>query len=124
MSLNNYTLGLLKIPVSDLSKSVSFYKDKLHFQEDFFAEEFGWAQFTAGKLEIALYTPGKGGGSSSFCRNLDFHLLLPKMEFSKLADDLLKSGYLSENRVHNGNDGSVFIDVIDPDKNILKIMQC
>ncbi len=121
MSSLNYILGLLKIPVTDLSVSVPFYEKKLHLHKEFVVEKYGWAQFSVGDLSIALYIPGKGGGSSPTNRSLDFHLCLPEDQFSELAEKLLEQGHLLENMIHSGDDGSTFIDVIDPDKNIVKI---
>jgi hypothetical protein len=119
-----YEIGLLKIPVKDISLSVPFYEEHLHFKKEFVAEKYGWAQFSVGDLSIALYVPGKGGGTSQTGRSLDFHLTLPKDGFSDLASKLLESGHLSEDMIHTGNDDTKFIDVVDPDRNLLKIMQC
>jgi catechol 2,3-dioxygenase-like lactoylglutathione lyase family enzyme len=116
-----YRLSILKIPVSDIKRSANFYRDALGFQEEFVAEQYGWAQLHAGELPLALYKPGKGGGTGRIGGSTGFHLSLPPKRFDALADRLLKRGVLVENMVHRSDDGSTFIDVRDPDGNTLAI---
>lgn len=118
-----YRLGLLKVGVSDLDKSIDFYLDHLGFKLDFKVVKYGWAQLSSGEIELALYVPGLGGGDKTFGESTDFHLILKEDDFDPLAEALLRNGYLSENMIHKGNDGSTFIDVLDPDKNIIKVMR-
>jgi catechol 2,3-dioxygenase-like lactoylglutathione lyase family enzyme len=119
--MNAYKLSLLKIPVSQITRSAEFYREALGFEQQFLAEEYGWAQFQAGDVGITLYKPGMGGGDGKIGGSLDFHLSLLPEQFDPLAADLLKRGSLAENRIHRGDDGSTFIDVCDPDGNTLKI---
>ena len=121
MTLTNYKITLLKIPVSDIDVSNQFYEEHLGFKVQYVAAEYGWAQMTAGDISLALYKPGMGGGNGQIGGSVDFHLSLPESDFQPLAKRLLERGLLSENMIHTGNDGSTFIDVLDPDKNIIKI---
>ena len=64
-----------------------------------------------------------GGGDGQLGGSVDFHLSLPDTTFQSLAASLLDKGHLVEDRVHKGNDGSTFMDVRDPDGNVIKIMK-
>ncbi|MEM9774736.1 MAG: VOC family protein [Chloroflexota bacterium] len=119
----NYQLKLLKIPVKNVDVSSQFYADNLGLNIDFAAAEYGWAQLSSGDFSMALYVPGMGGGDGQIGGSVDFHLSLPAAEFDKLANDLLKKGHLNEGMIHSGNDGSTFVDMLDPDGNVLKIMK-
>ena len=44
----SFALSLLKIPVSDVTRSAEFYRTALGFEEQFVAEKYGWAQLQAG----------------------------------------------------------------------------
>lgn len=118
-----YALCLLKVPVTDVARSVGFYRDVMGFAEGFVAEEYGWAQLSAGGLTLALYVPGMGGGDAAVGGAVGFHLALAGCEFDALVQDLEGRDALVEGRVHRGNDGTTFVDVRDPDGNVLKIMR-
>ena len=123
MNKYNYKLGLLKIPVREIEKSTAFYKERLGCEISFQAPEYGWAQLKAGDLELALYVPRKGGGQRTIGGNIDFHLVLDADDFDKLAPALKDAGLLVEDMIHTGNDGSTFIDLRDPDENVIKIFR-
>ncbi len=123
MSESSYEIQMLKIPVSDIEESAQFYAELLGFEVLFEAAEYGWAQLAAAHVSLALYKPGMGGGSGQIGGSVDFHLSLPESAFQSLATRLLKKGYLVEDMIHTGNDGSTFIDVRDPDQNIIKVMK-
>lgn len=112
-------LALLKIPVSDLARSVAFYEQVLGRQAVFTAEEFGWAQFDLAKIGLALYVPGKGGGDRAIGGSLDFHLHHPDLSQlrEKLPDNADQVG------LHENADGSKSLEFCDPDGNVIKIMQ-
>src|SRR5438477_11958075 len=74
MSNSGYKLSLLKIPVSDVARGADFYRETLKFKQDFIVEKYGWAQFSAGDLRIALYKPGMGGGDGKIGGSTGFHL--------------------------------------------------
>jgi catechol 2,3-dioxygenase-like lactoylglutathione lyase family enzyme len=123
MDNDGYQLSLLKIPVSNITRSAAFYRDALGFEQQFAAEEYGWAQFQSGPLPLALYKPGMGGGDGKIGGSTGFHLSLPPVRFDALAGELQKRGSLVGDRVHRGDDGTTFIEVRDPDGNTLKIMR-
>jgi len=123
MTPPQYALSLLKVPVSDVVRSVAFYRDAMGFAEGFVAEEYGWAQMSAGSLSVALFVPGMGGGDATLGGSAWFHLALAAPEFDVLAECLQATEALAEGRVHRGNDGTVFVDVLDPDRNVLKIIR-
>jgi len=118
-----YALSLLKVPVSDVARSVAFYRDAMGFVEGFVAEEYGWAQLNAGGLSLALFVPGMGGGDATVGGSAWFHLALTAPEFDALAERLQASKALVEDRIHQGNDGTTFIDAQDPDGNVLKVIR-
>ena len=124
MSAKTYQLSLLKIPVKDLEISAKFYEQNLGFQVDFVAAEYGWAQLKTGELSVALYQPGMGGGAREIGGSVDFHLKLATNEFDELAERIKKAGRLLEDRVHTGADGTTFMDILDPDKNVIKVSRC
>lgn len=117
----HFELSLLKIPVTDIGVSAAFYRDKLGFEQQFVVEEYGWAQFRAGIVPLALYVPGMGGGDRTPGGSVDFQLEGP---------DLIGYAMLLENRgvdigegvMESGDDG-YFLEVSDPDGNVLKFVQ-
>jgi catechol 2,3-dioxygenase-like lactoylglutathione lyase family enzyme len=119
----NYLSPLLKIPVTDVERSSQFYAEQLGFELQFSAAEYGWAQLIDGELCLALYQPGMGGGSAQIGGSTGFHLSLPAEAFQAQSQRLLEAGHLMDDRVHSGDDGSTFMDVRDPDGNVVKIMQ-
>ena len=121
MSEFNYELSLLKIPVSDIKRGAEFYETTLKFKPQFVAEQYGWAQLEAGELPLALYKPGMGGGDAKPGGSSGFHLALPAKQFDALAADLVPRGVLVENKIHRGDDGSTFVQVRDPDGNIVHL---
>lgn len=123
MNEPSYEVQILKVPVSDIEVSSQFYATNLGFEIQFAAAEYGWAQLSAAGLSLALYKPGMGGGDGQLGGSVDFHLSLPDTIFQSLAANLLEKGHLVEDRVHTGNDGSTFMDVRDPDGNVIKIMK-
>lgn len=43
--------------------------------------------------------------------------------FDEVASKWLSNHLLKENMIHTGNDGSTFVELLDPDQNELKIMR-
>ena len=116
-----YQLSLLKIPVSDVGRSADFYRDVLRLKQEFVAAQYGWAQFSAGDIPLAVYKPGMGGGDGKIGGSTGFHLALPPESFDTLAADLIKRGVCIDNQVNRGDDGTVFVLVRDPDRNVLNV---
>lgn len=123
MSEAVYQLALLKIPVTAIGPAIAFYRDVIGFTLDFVAEEYGWAQMAAGTLLVGLYVPGQGGGERTIGGSVDFHLALPPAEFNLLAARLTERGCLVGDAIQNGDDGTRFVEAIDPDGNTLKLFQ-
>lgn len=119
----SFTLSLLKIPVTEIENSVRFYRDSLGLGEQFVVADYGWAQLVAGELLLALYKPGMGGGDGRIGGSVGFHLALPHDQFDALASRLQEQAHLVKDEIHQGDDGNTFIDVRDPDGNILKIIR-
>ncbi len=116
-------LGYLKIAVSDIDRAVDFYTKYLDFDLEFKVTKYGWAQLKNGSLELALYIPKLAGGIRTLGESTDFHLSLDSHTFDKVSVEFLDKKMLSEGMIHKGNDGSTFIDLLDPDKNIIKIFR-
>jgi len=114
---------MLKVPVSDVEISVEFYEKKLGFQLDFVAKEYGWGQMKIGEVSVALYQPGMGGGNRQIGGSVDFHLSLAGNEFDEVATLMKDEGNLAGDMVHQGADGTTFIEIRDPDGNEIKIFR-
>lgn len=113
-------LGLLKIPISEFERAVAFYETGLGLAKVFAAEEYGWAQFDADGLPIALYVTGKGGGNRSPGGSVDFHLV--HADLDALRTRLIQSYPDCGAEVFENNDGSRSLEFSDPDGNELKVM--
>jgi len=114
-----FELLLLKIPVSDLAASAKFYSEGVGFELEFVVEEYGWAQFEVGGLNLALYKPGMGGGNRKPGGSVDFALgarnLDELLERLKKYDPKLKVG------IFKNDDGGETLEFSDPDGNEWKI---
>jgi catechol 2,3-dioxygenase-like lactoylglutathione lyase family enzyme len=119
----DYDLSLVKLPVRDVERAAAFYRDVLGMTPSFVAAEYGWAQFTAGSVPLALYVPGMGGGDGEPGGSAGFHLALGADAFEALAERLRVAGALVDGRVHRGADGTVFVDARDPDGNVIKVVR-
>ena len=117
-----YQLSLIKIPVSNINTSLRFYEENLDIKNIFFVETYGWAQFDLDGIPFALYEINKGGGTRLLGGSVDFHLALEEEAFNQQSQKWLDAGILDENKIHQGNDGFQFVELIDPDQNKLKIM--
>ncbi len=105
-------VALLKIPVTDLVRSVPFY-ERLGLKPVFVSEEYGWAQLEGAALPMALYVAGKGGGDGAPGSDAWFHLT---------SDDLdgLARAFPDAPLVTN-DDGSRSLDLSDPDGNTIRV---
>lgn len=116
---DTYVVQLVKIPVSDIENALPFYRDILNLEEEFVATEYGWAQFKTSNISIALYVPGMGGGSGRAGASDALHLSISNA--SNLEKRLTDSGISTIDVFHQGNDGTQFYELKDPDGNLLKI---
>ena len=121
MSHDTYRLSLLKIPVTNVDRAARFYQDALGIEPQFVAAEYGWAQLDAGGVPLALYQPGMGGGTGPVGGSLDFHLAV--RDLTALADRLSALGALVGDAIQEGDDGTAFVEMRDPDDNTMKIVR-
>ncbi|MCY6382326.1 VOC family protein [Hoeflea prorocentri] len=112
-------VALVKIPVSDVNRSVAFYEKALDLTVLFVAEEYGWAQFEASGMGLALYVPGKGGGERPIGGSVDFHL--HHSDLDALLDGMPAEA--TDAGIHENADGSRSLEFSDPDANLIKIME-
>ncbi len=112
-------LDLVKIPVTDLSTSVSFYEAALGLRAAFVSDEYGWAQLDGASFAFALYVPDRGGGGRPLGGTVDFHLSHDRL-------DTLHAGAAKaapDAAIHTNADGSRSLEFSDPDGNIVKVME-
>lgn len=119
MKSSSFELSLLKIPVSDVSRSAEFYRQGMGWSQKFVMSEYGWAQFEAGSLSIALYVPGMGGGSRPPGASLDFQLAV--VDLATLKGQLLDYSSDLGIGIFKNDDGSETLEFSDPDGNEWKI---
>ena len=112
-----YTLGLIKIPVSDFARATAFYRDVLGLTETFAVAEYGWAQYDTGAVPLCLYTVGLGGGDAPPGGDTGVQL---RTDNAAAAHAGL-GGHAGPLQI--GDDGTVGFDVTDPDGNRLQIAQ-
>jgi len=120
MSNPQFSLAMVKIPVKDVAASAPFYRN-LGFQEQFVVAQYGWAQFDADGLPLALYVPGMGGGQRSTGGTVDFHIAVADLTAYDSA--LREKGVQTLEGVVRSDDGGAFLEVKDPDGNVLKFVQ-
>ncbi|MEQ8671900.1 MAG: VOC family protein [Aggregatilineales bacterium] len=114
----NLNVQMVKISVSDIERAVPFYRDVLGLNEDFVMAEYGWAQFSAGNLPVALYVPGKGGGNGTAGQADCLHFSTSDHEGFRAQ--LHKAGVNAE--LHKGDDDTAYYELRDPDGNTFKVM--
>lgn len=112
-------LDLVKIPVSDLQRAVSFYEAALDLRAGFVSEKYGWAQLDGASISFALYTPGQGGGNRTPGGTVDFHLSHDRLD----ALQAMAATVAPDAIIHANADGSRSLEFTDPDGNLLKIME-
>ncbi|MEM6762598.1 MAG: VOC family protein [Pseudomonadota bacterium] len=113
-----FKVSLIKVPVSDLARAVSFYEVALGVRAVFVAEEYGWAQLDGLGTPFALYVPGKGGGDRALSGSVDFHLSHPDVD----ALHATVSAVAADAVLAKNDDGSRSLEFSDPDGNTLKVM--
>lgn len=114
-------ITLVKIPVSDIEKSVAYYRDVLGLPESFSAPEYGWAQLEVGSLPFCLYQEGKGGGGGTAGTCDSIHFAVPDAAASYEA--LAARGATIPGGLETSADGMSFFDIHDPDGNLIKVVQ-
>lgn len=107
-----------KIPVKDISKATSYYRDKLGFTIDFVVEEYGWASINRDGAKLGLYVAGKGGGNRAPGGSIDFSFVIT--DFEKYHEELKTKG-VKISDIQDTDDGMKVFDVFDPDGNEIVI---
>jgi predicted enzyme related to lactoylglutathione lyase len=114
-------ISLLKIPVTDLSRSIPFYSALFGDKPEFASEPHGWAQFNLQTVTIALYTCGFGEDDRRPGGALDFHLLVNNLE--ALRSRLQQRCGLMSGGILYGANGSRSMDIADPDGNVMRLCE-
>ena len=119
--MSNFTIGLVKIPVTDFEVATHYYREVLGLEEEFAVEAYGWAQYKTSNLPLCLYVVGKGGGEGKPGEEVGFHLAVDNIETLYVAVTQRGGQFASE--IVNSADGGKFVVLRDPDGNTFKIVQ-
>lgn len=114
-------ISLVKVPVSDLVRSLRFYELLFGCKPEFASEAHGWAQFNLGTLTVALYAAGFGEDDRRPGGSLDFHLLVSELD--SLRDRLGARGACATGGLLYGANGSRSMDLTDPDGNVIRLCE-
>ena len=117
----NFTIGLVKIPVTNFEAATHYYREVIGLEEEFAVEAYGWAQYKTSNLPLCLYEVGKGGGEGKPGKEVGFHLAVDNIE-TFYASVVQRGGQFSSEIV-NSADGGKFVVLRDPDGNSFKIVQ-
>ena len=113
-----FHIAMIKVPVTELTRSAAFYTRLLDLEPAIVAPEFGWAHFEAEALTLAIYVPGGGALERRPGGAVDFQLAV-----ADLSPVAARMAELSPGaRVHDNDDGSVSLELADPDGNLIRIM--
>ncbi|MGH7142751.1 MAG: VOC family protein [Planctomycetota bacterium] len=115
------TIGLIRIPVSDLNRAVTFYRDVIGMEVEDVLDDYGYAHLMAGTLGIGLYVPGLGGGDRKPGGTLDFQLEVDNIRH--LYERLRGRKALIPEGIFQSDDGTHCLELIDPDGNILLLTE-
>lgn len=113
--------ALAKIPVTDIARAAAFYREALGLAQEFVVEDYGWAQFSADGVPIALYAAGKGGGDGVPGGDTGLHFAVRALD--DLAMRIVCHGTGSAGDIQAGADGTRFLDVTDPDGNTVRVFR-
>ena len=114
-------ISLVKVPVSDLARSLRFYELLFGCKPEFASDAHGWAQFNLGSLTIALYAAGFGEDDRRPGGSLDFHLLVSELD--GLRQRLSARGACATGGLLCGANGSRSMDLTDPDGNVIRLCE-
>jgi len=119
--MTNFTIGLVKIPVTNFETSTHYYREVLGLEEEFAVEEYGWAQYKTASVPLCLYVVGQGGGDGKPGEEVGFHLVVDDIETLYATIEQRGGQFASE--IVSSADGGKFFIVCDPDENTFKIIQ-
>ncbi len=115
-----FTIGLVKIPVSDFARARAFYADVLGLTEAFASAEYGWAQYDTGAVPLCLYVAGRSGGTGTPGGETGVQLRVADVR--ALHAGLTARG-ATPGPLDLGDDGTSTFDLADPDGNRLQVAQ-
>ena len=119
--MSNFTIGLVKIPVTNFEVSTHFYREVIGLEEEFSVEAYGWAQYKTNNVPLCLYVIGQGGGDGKPGEEVGFHLVVDNIETVYAAIE--QRGGQAASDIVNSADGGKFFILRDPDGNTFKIIQ-
>lgn len=106
---------LVKVPVRDFERGVSFYRDILGLEPQYVVPEYHWASFALGNLSLALYRSDSCGG------DVGFHISVSDLH--GLAEQLKEKGVTIVREYGQDADGSFSLKIADPDRNELLLLE-
>ncbi len=121
LSMSNFTIGLVKIPVTNFEVSTHYYREVLGLEEEFAVEAYGWAQYKTTNVPLCLYVVGQGGGDGKPGEEVGFHLVVDNIETIYAA--IKHRGGQVASEIVNSADGGKFFVLRDPDDNTFKVLQ-
>ncbi len=124
------SFGHVRIPVADLARSATFYRDVLGLAEDFAVEQYGWAQYDAGGVAVCLFVVGQSTfptddaalGGPTAKAGIDTGIQL-RVTDARAAHAAIAGRGGTVGRLDVGDDGTVAFGVADPDGNKLSVAQ-
>jgi len=121
LHMSNFTIGLVKIPVTNFEVSTHYYREVLGLEEEFAVEAYGWAQYKTTNVPLCLYVVGQGGGDGKPGKEVGFHLVVDNIETIYAA--IKHRGGQVASEIVNSADGGKFFVLRDPDDNTFKVLQ-
>lgn len=113
-------LVCVKIPVSDLSRAVAYYRDVLGMEERVTLPEYGWASLAAGEVRVGLHVPDPTGGERPPGGQVGFQLAAD--DLASLHDRLAARGAALPLGLFQAENGIGCLLVVDPDGNVISII--
>ncbi|MEM7331362.1 MAG: VOC family protein [Chloroflexota bacterium] len=119
--MSNFTVGLIKIPVTNFEAATHYYREVIGLEEEFAVEAYGWAQYKTSNLPLCLYVVGKGGGDGKPGEEVGFHLKVDDLDW--MYSEISARGGLFASEIVASADGGKFVVLRDPDGNTFKVTQ-
>ncbi len=120
-TMPNFTIGLVKIPVTDFEAATHYYREVIGLEEEFAVDAYGWAQYKTSNLPLCLYVVGKGGGDGKPGEEIGFHLAVDNID--EFYSAVTKRGGQFASEIVASADGGKFVVLRDPDGNTFKVVQ-
>jgi lactoylglutathione lyase len=110
-------LQLVMLMVSDLQRSVAFYRDVFELEVEY--ESAGWSQLSAGTISIGLHPPFEGGGPKPGGAKLTFYV----DDLQATVDTLRERGAVIAEEPRQEEFGGRLAVVEDPDGYRIQLLQ-